>query len=352
MIRVYFLDIMRTLFVYLIVAFISLVPAIGETPVWETDYDKALSRAGSEKKKLLIVFRGPSSNPHCKKVHEEVLDGEEFRTVIGNEFVLMQVLPMEDVERDAEETKTYKEIVRNYHVRTYPLLILADSAGRVYGQTVVYDPEPHAMVGEILKLRPRADLLEAVLESAAAFREDRANAKRLSDALTALGDEFSLTHYSEIVKELTSWASENDKELKAMWERKESNREVAQFNQAYVSIAQRLWQMEVPDDQVALIDATIERYGMKGMARQMMEMRKHRVWSAAGDTQKMLEAARAAIACAPDSPMVELRLKQMVEAAEELLRKEKNESTGKKATADAPTPASEPAGTVEKPAEK
>lgn len=311
---------MRQFIVTTLIGF-SLLLALGtseaaDLPVWETDIDVALERSKQEGKDLLLAFRGPSVNKECKRINEEVLDGIEFRTVLGSQFILFTVVDPRDAELDEEGMAAYRDLLKRFHIDVYPITLLADSEGRVYGQTSAQRPEAKFFVQAISELGPNREILGEALRLAAKPDAGTPEVKQLSDTLERLGIDFVLQHHIDLVEKVIGWDQDGALGLSSLWEQRRYNAKVLRtYNQIYVSIAQHLTEKKTPQEKIQLIDETIAKHSMEGELLQLMEMRKFWVWNDARDQQKMLQTLRKVQALAPDSALAG-RVSGMIQALE------------------------------------
>ena len=312
---------------------------------WETDIELALERAQQEKRDVILVFRGPSSNPICKQMNENVLDGLEFRTVIGIEYVLCHALSPEDRPDDDRSREQYLALSKRFHMTSYPIFFLIDSGGYVYGRAAIPKSTAAELIRTIAELRPRKAIVAELVKAADLAKPgDAEQIKALSDALGRLGAEFAMTQYPELVARVMELDSSNEYGLRVFWEQQQTARDLAKFNQIYASIAPVLWSKKTSAEMIELLDSTIKKHSMQGELLQMMEVQKYRAWGKEKNFQMMLETARAALAIAPESTLAP-RLQGMVKRSEELLESQgANSGAGEEKQGAPATPPSDGGG--------
>lgn len=314
-----------------------------ELPVWETQIERALERSKNENKDLLLTFRGPSLNPTCKRINEEVFDGAEFRTVIGHQFILFHVLDPKDQLLDEAGKAAYRALLKRFHIKTYPIILLSDPEGRVYAQTAIQKPDAKSYVQEIAKIGNQKAKMEQALKLSSPAGGAAPDAKLLSAALDDLGFQFAIQHHLGLVDQVIELDQDDAQGLKSLWAmRKYQIHTLQVFNQIYVSIGLQLSTKKTAAEKVALFDETINKHAMQGELRQLMEMRKFSAWSDERNYQKMLEVAQYARELAPETATGK-RLPDFIRYVEKLI-------ANSKADAVEPNPEKKPA--AEKPAEE
>ena len=106
---------------------------------WLTDFEAAKAQAKAENKPLLVEFHGSDWCPPCKQLNREVLGTEEFRQLVGEAFVLVDL----DFPRKAANAKELRAkngpISDAFNVEGFPTVIILDASGKELGRTVGYD---------------------------------------------------------------------------------------------------------------------------------------------------------------------------------------------------------------------
>jgi thioredoxin-related protein len=103
--------------------------AIGSSAVWaaagwEEDYAKAVARAKTEKKMLLLDFTGSDWCPPCMKLEKEVFSTPEFKNYAKDNLVLMEVdFPQYKQLAKPLEAQNWK-LKEEYGVEGFPMLIV------------------------------------------------------------------------------------------------------------------------------------------------------------------------------------------------------------------------------------
>jgi thioredoxin-related protein len=72
---------------FLSVLFLGLF--LHSTPVWETDFEKAVQKAGQEHKLILISFSGSDWCVPCIRLHKEIFDSAPFNNFADSNLILV-----------------------------------------------------------------------------------------------------------------------------------------------------------------------------------------------------------------------------------------------------------------------
>ena len=313
------LDTVLTITIFLVLSTV----AGAQPPAWESDLGKALERAKNEKRDVLLAFLGPDTSDVCKKMNQDILGGIEFRTVMGNEYVLFSVPAPEDAKRDEAQQKVYRSVLKKFHVTAYPIALLATPDGKVYGETRLQRPQTQGVIRMFNSLRSKRGALEAVL-AAAGNADQPGGAKNLSDALDKMGYRFAIRYHGDLVEQVIRLDPDNKLGLAELWKkRRYSATSIWQFDQIYGGIAPFLWQAESPAEKIKLLDKAIGDYALKGEVRQLMEWRKYHVWRVAQNFEKMLESAHAAQKLAPNTLLGKTVIPQAIERTRQLMKQSK-----------------------------
>ena len=135
--------------------------------VWLTDFEAAKKQAAEEKKPILMFFTGSDWCHWCKKLHEEVLDKEDFQKFAKDSVILLELDFPNSIPQSEALKKQNKELDEKFDVRGYPTMILVASDGKKeIDRTVGYD----------------ADLLQKLKK---AVKKDAVDAKKKSGEETA-----------------------------------------------------------------------------------------------------------------------------------------------------------------------
>ena len=120
---------------------------------WDDDYEKALAKAKTEKKMVLLDFTGSDWCGWCIKLDKEVFGKQEFKTYAKENLVLVEV----DFPQDKRQTKKLKEqnekLQAQYGVSGYPTIIILNSEGTKEGELGYMAGGPKAFIAELDKLK-------------------------------------------------------------------------------------------------------------------------------------------------------------------------------------------------------
>lgn len=101
---------------------------VGEKLAWLTDFEAAKKQAAEEKKPILMFFTGSDWCIWCKRLHEDVLDGDEFRD-FAEKLVLVELDFPQDKEQSEALKKQNAELAEKFNVDGYPCTVVLASDG-------------------------------------------------------------------------------------------------------------------------------------------------------------------------------------------------------------------------------
>ena len=113
---------------------------------WETDYGKALAKAKSENKKVLLDFTGSDWCGPCIQLKKSVFSRPEFRTYADKNLVLVEIDYPQRKQQSAELKKQNEKLSKQYGIdaKGFPTIVLLDPNGKVVREFTGYDGEPIA----------------------------------------------------------------------------------------------------------------------------------------------------------------------------------------------------------------
>lgn len=129
---------MKKLLFSLIVATLAVLSTTASEADWLTDLPKALEKAKTEKKFVLIDFTGSDWCPPCIKLHKEVLSTKEFETYAAKDFVLVMLDYPTRKPQPPELKKANEALQAKYKIEGFPTLIVLNSEGKELGRDVGY----------------------------------------------------------------------------------------------------------------------------------------------------------------------------------------------------------------------
>ncbi|MFD2529071.1 MULTISPECIES: thioredoxin family protein [Polaribacter] len=104
------------------------------TANWESSYKEALNKSKKEKKPVLIYFTGSDWCGPCKVLDKKLFHSEKFKNIADKELILYEADNPRN--KDLVEAKRLKEtydLIRKYHVKSYPTLVFVNHRGRMIG---------------------------------------------------------------------------------------------------------------------------------------------------------------------------------------------------------------------------
>jgi protein disulfide-isomerase len=124
---------------------------------WLTDLPKALEKAKTEKKQVLLDFTGSDWCPPCKALHKNVLTSKEFEDYADKNLVLV-VVDFPRSKEQTEELKTAnKALSEKFKIEGYPTVILLNAEGKELDKKVGYGGEKtEAVIARLDKAKSKA----------------------------------------------------------------------------------------------------------------------------------------------------------------------------------------------------
>ena len=132
--------------------------AVGSSAVfaaagWDDDYAKAVAKAKTEKKMVLLDFTGSDWCGWCIKLDKEVFSTPEFKNYAKDNLVLVEV----DFPQGKRQTKKLQEqnekLQTEHKVQGYPTIIILNPEGKKVGQLGYQQGGPKAFIAELDKLK-------------------------------------------------------------------------------------------------------------------------------------------------------------------------------------------------------
>ncbi len=133
------------------------LPAAGlaqaSKPGWVTDQPKALEKAKSEKKLVLMDFTGSDWCGWCMKLDKEVFSTPEFQKYAQDHLVLVELdFPHKKVLPPALKTQN-DGLQQKYGIEGYPTIIVLDGQGKKLGELGYQPGGPTAFIAALDKLK-------------------------------------------------------------------------------------------------------------------------------------------------------------------------------------------------------
>ena len=105
---------------------------------WITDVPKALDRAKSEQKVVLLDFTGSDWCGWCKRIDKEVFSTTEFKEYATKNLVLVEVDFPRQKKLSPELKKANDALQNRYKVEGFPTFVVLNGEGREIGRQVGY----------------------------------------------------------------------------------------------------------------------------------------------------------------------------------------------------------------------
>ena len=101
---------------------------VGEELAWLTDFEAAKKQAAEENKPILMFFTGSDWCIWCQRLHEDVLDGDEFKD-FAEKLVLVELDFPQGKEQSDALKKQNRELGDKFKVDGYPCTVVLASDG-------------------------------------------------------------------------------------------------------------------------------------------------------------------------------------------------------------------------------
>ena len=276
---------------------------------WVDNVEEAVKTAQNEKKDLLLDFTGSDWCPPCMALNREVLSTESFISEWSKDFVLVELDFPNNKPQSDEIKRMNNEWNQRFNIRGYPTIILADSSGLPYAQTVGYGGGPEAWQANLKKareLKTKRDEAFARAEKAQGIEK----AKALDEGLSVL-DPAIVPAYEKQVDEIIALDADNSAGLKEKYQAIKDERENAKKQGEVIAFLQPLRELAEKGDHdgaLKLVDEAITKFQPKGELLQQLHLVKFQIQMAAQNPKAALQELDKAIAVAPNSELSQGRL--------------------------------------------
>jgi thiol-disulfide isomerase/thioredoxin len=149
---------------------------------WLTDFEAAKKQAAAEKKDILVDFTGSDWCGWCIKLDKEVFSTDAFKA--QKDFVLVALDFPRRKEIPADQKAANEALMRQWGVRGFPTIILANAKGEPYARTGYKQGGPESYLPHLAELRKqntpagiKAFGEEQAAQAAAAAKEAERGAK-------------------------------------------------------------------------------------------------------------------------------------------------------------------------------
>lgn len=125
-------------FLPLMILLLSMTGLQAGADAWLLDYEKAVTKAKTEEKIILINFHGSDWCPPCMKLKDEVLSTDSFKELAESELVLVDADFPRRTKLPAGQREHNEKLARQFGVEAFPTVVLLDSEGKVLDKMVGY----------------------------------------------------------------------------------------------------------------------------------------------------------------------------------------------------------------------
>lgn len=122
------------------------------TTSWTTDYDSALSTAGSNGRKVFLFFTGSDWCGWCMKLQREILTTPEFTAYATDNLILVELDFPRSKSIEAGLRANNERLAQKYGIRGFPTVVVLDAHGKVLGKLGYQAGGPAPFVEQLRKL--------------------------------------------------------------------------------------------------------------------------------------------------------------------------------------------------------
>ena len=182
---------------------LSLASAVvcSASPVWETDWSKALEKAGKSGQPVLVDFTGSDWCPGCIYLRKNIFDTDAFaKYAEDNNFVLVELdFPRTEGKMPPEQLKFHEELMRRYGISVFPSVLMMEGNGAPYAKIV----GPSRTVEEYLKKLEAAGETRLKLKEAVAAARALEGKEKLVQAIKLLPEDLR-PYQKELIAEISA----------------------------------------------------------------------------------------------------------------------------------------------------
>ena len=188
---------------------------LAEDKLWVNEYEKARQTAATEGKDLLMDFTGSDWCSWCIKLHKEVFDLEAFKTAAPKNFVLVELdYPQDKSKLSKEVQEQNAELQKQFSIRGYPTILLADAGGRPYAQTGYQPGGADVYLKHLEELRAVKTKRDEAWKKAESVQGSE-KAKFLAEGIKALDFDLAAAHYKPVFEEIAKLDPKDENGLTA-----------------------------------------------------------------------------------------------------------------------------------------
>lgn len=126
--------------------------ASAATVTWLTNYEQAVNQSKETSKPIILFFTGSDWCPWCTTLEEEVLDTSDFAEAAGDKFIFVKLDFPQYSPQDAAVSAQNKQLQRKYDIRSFPSIVIINSAQQQIGVTGYRAGGPKAYAAHLLNI--------------------------------------------------------------------------------------------------------------------------------------------------------------------------------------------------------
>lgn len=266
---------------------------------WTSDFAAAKKQAAESKKDLLVDFTGSDWCGWCIKLVDEVFKHDAFKTGVKDTFVLVEVdFPKDKSKLSQESQQQNQGLSTRYGVKGFPTILLCDAEGRPYAKTGYQKGGPESYVEHLNKLRENKTKRDEALASAEKVKGvEKAKALLAVLGAMSLDEETVMNFYGDIVEQIKA---ADPKDETGFGKKGATQKRLKDLEKGLQELAGK----KDMDGALKLVDDTIKQGGFEAVETQQIMMTRAVIYAQQAKFEESLKAVDAAIAFAPDSPMV------------------------------------------------
>lgn len=122
---------------------------------WGLDFDEAQKIAKDEDKHIILVFAGSDWCAPCIKLEKQILETEEFKESVKNDYVLIKAdFPRKKKNQLPESLQNQnKKLAEKYNKSGgFPLVVVLDKNGKKMGETGYKNISPNSYLDILNKM--------------------------------------------------------------------------------------------------------------------------------------------------------------------------------------------------------
>lgn len=119
---------------------------------WLTNYEQAVNQSKQASKPIILFFTGSDWCPWCTTLEEEVLNTSDFAEAAGDKFIFVKLDFPQYSPQDAAVSSQNKQLQKKYDIRSFPSIVIIDSAGQQIGVTGYRPGGAKQYAGHLLRM--------------------------------------------------------------------------------------------------------------------------------------------------------------------------------------------------------